>query len=170
MTDRVATTFIGLGSNLDSHHGDKQRHLEMALEAMSGVGRVIKISSIYETDAWGVEGDQPDYLNQVVEIETGLDPSALVEAMLGIEAEIGRVRTERYGSRTIDLDVLFLGDLVIEEPGVQIPHPRLHERAFVLVPLAEIAPDFVHPVLGTTLVELLKDIGNSGVRPFSSGE
>jgi len=140
------------------------------LEAMSGVGRVIKISSIYETDAWGVEGDQPDYLNQVVEIETGLDPSALVEAMLGIEAEIGRVRTERYGSRTIDLDVLFLGDLVIEEPGVQIPHPRLHERAFVLVPLAEIAPDFVHPVLGTTLVELLKDIGNSGVRPFSSGE
>jgi 2-amino-4-hydroxy-6-hydroxymethyldihydropteridine diphosphokinase len=142
----------------------------MALEAMSGVGRVIKISSIYETDAWGVEGDQPDYLNQVVEIETGLDPSALVEAMLGIEAEIGRVRTERYGSRTIDLDVLFLGDLVIEEPGVQIPHPRLHERAFVLVPLAEIAPDFVHPVLGTTLVELLKDIGNSGVRPFSSGE
>ena len=140
------------------------------MEAMSGVGRVIKISSIYETDAWGVEGDQPDYLNQVVEIETGLDPSALVEAMLGIEAEIGRVRTERYGSRTIDLDVLFLGDLVIEEPGVQIPHPRLHERAFVLVPLAEIAPDFVHPVLGTTLVELLKDIGNSGVRPFSSGE
>jgi 2-amino-4-hydroxy-6-hydroxymethyldihydropteridine diphosphokinase len=103
-------------------------------------------------------------------IETGLGPSALVEAMLGIEAEIGRVRTERYGSRIIDLDVLFLGNLVINEPGVQIPHPRLHERAFVLVPLADVAPDFVHPVLGTTLDKLLRGIGNSGVRPLYSAD
>jgi 2-amino-4-hydroxy-6-hydroxymethyldihydropteridine diphosphokinase len=170
VTDRFVTAFIGLGSNLHSHHGDRQRHLEMALGAMSRIGRVIKTSSIYETDAWGVDGDQPDYLNQVAMIETGLGPSALVEAMLGIEAEIGRVRTERYGSRTIDLDVLFLGNLVINEPGVQIPHPRLHERAFVLVPLADVAPDFVHPVLGTTLDKLLRGIGNSGVRRLYSGD
>lgn len=164
MTGGLVTAYIGLGSNLGSRHGDRARHLELALEALESAGDVGRVSSIYETDAWGVPGEQPDYLNQVAALETELDPGALVEAMLKIEAGIGRVRVERYGARIIDLDVLLMGDIVIDRPGVQIPHPRLHERAFVLVPLAEIAPDIVHPRSGVTIEELLGRIGSAGVR------
>ncbi len=164
MTGGHVTAYIGLGSNLVSHHGDRARHLELALEAMGSAGVVGPVSSIYETDAWGVPGEQPDYLNQVAALETDLGPKVLVDAMLKIEADIGRVRTERYGARIIDLDVLLLGDVVVDEPMAQIPHPRLHERAFVLVPLAEIAPDIVHPGSGVTIEELLGRVGSAGVR------
>jgi 2-amino-4-hydroxy-6-hydroxymethyldihydropteridine diphosphokinase len=160
----LITAYIGLGSNLGSHHGDRARHLELALEALGSVGIVGQLSSVYETDAWGVPDKQPDYLNQVAVLKTGLGPTALVMAMLKIEADIGRVRTERYGARVIDLDVLLLGDVVIDEPGVQIPHPRLHQRAFVLVPLTEIAPNLVHPGSGVTIEELLGRVESGGVR------
>ena len=164
MTGELVTAYIGLGSNLGSRHGDRSRHLELALEALGCAGVVGRVSSVYETDAWGVPDEQPNYLNQVAALETTLGPGALVKTMLKIEADIGRVRTERYGARIIDLDVLLLGDVVIDEPGVQIPHPRLHERAFVLVPLSEIAPGIVHPGSGVTIGELLELVGSSGVR------
>ena len=116
------------------------------------------------TGAWEVAGKQPGYVNQVAALKTELGPRARIAAMLKIEANIGRVRTERYGARIIDLDVLLLGDVVLDETGVQIPHPRLHERAFVLVPLAEIAPNLVHPGSGVTIEELLDRIGSACVR------
>ncbi|MDA1256966.1 MAG: 2-amino-4-hydroxy-6-hydroxymethyldihydropteridine diphosphokinase [Chloroflexi bacterium] len=164
MTHQRTASYIGLGSNLDSNAGDRSYNLRAALDAMRSVGRIGGISSVYETEAWGVEEEQPDYLNQVARLETALGPTELVVAMLRIESDFGRERSGRYSSRTIDLDVLLHGDAVIDEPGAQIPHPRLHERAFVLVPLAEIAPSVVHPVLGITVAEILAGVDRSGVR------
>ncbi len=170
MTGLIVTAYVGLGSNLESPLGDRARHLELASESLSEAGRVTKLSAVFETTPWGVEGNQPDYLNQVAALETDLDPAGLVSRMLGIESDLGRVRAERYGSRIIDLDVLLMGDTVIDETDVQVPHPRLHERAFVLVPLTLIAPDAIHPILGATMKELLARVDSSSVRPFTSSD
>src|SRR5262249_41358495 len=118
---------------------------------------VSRLSTIYETEPVGGPPGQPDFLNAVVELQTGLPPRALLEVLLDIEKQLGRVRREKDGPRTIDLDLLFFGAENIDEPDLQVPHRRLHLRSFVLEPLAEIAPDLLHPTLNVTIGKLWND-------------
>ncbi len=145
--------FIALGSNL----GDRERLIADALWALDQLDRVrvVAVSSLHETEPVGPAG-QDAYLNGAAELETTLPPRDLLDAMLAIECSLGRDRSagERWGPRTIDLDLLLYGDLVTEEPSLTIPHPRLHERMFVLAPLAEIAADAPVATLGRTISEL----------------
>lgn len=144
--------FLALGSNL----GDRNKNLRNAIDALRshpGI-RVTKESSFYDTEPVGGP-DQGRFLNAVVRIRTTLEPEELLNAVLGIENDLGRVRREHWGPRTIDIDILTLEDLVYVSPALSIPHPLMHEREFVLRPLLEIAPDFKHPVFGTTGADLL---------------
>ena len=109
-------------------------------------GKIIRSSSIYETAAWG-KTDQDDFLNRVIMLQTPLSAPQLLEALLAIEQQMGRERTEKWAPRTIDLDILFYNDEIVELPGLTIPHPFLHERLFTLIPLAELVPEFVHPLI-----------------------
>jgi len=119
-------------------------------------GKIIQQSSLYQTVAWGFK-DQPDFYNQVLCITTGLQPEILMNTLLMIEERMGRRREIKMGPRTIDLDILFFNDEIINKPNLIIPHERLHERRFVLVPLSEIAPEFIHPVFNKPVLELLKE-------------
>ncbi len=146
------TTYIALGSNL----GPRRRNLRRAvrlLEEHEGV-RVVQVSSMLETEPVGGPPQAP-YFNAAAELRTELAPRPLLEVLLSIEDELGRERIVRWGPRTLDLDLLLYEDRVIEEPGLRVPHPRMHERRFVLQPLCEIAPEAVHPVLQKTARELL---------------
>ncbi len=155
--------FLALGSNL----GDREATLAAALEALPGV-RAVRKSSLYETEPVGGP-PQPEYLNQVVAGETALPPEELLPACLAVEARFGRERRVRGGPRTLDIDILFYGDVVRESPRLTLPHPRLHQRRFVLVPLAEIAPGLVHPRLGLSVRELLvRCEDRSRVLPYAS--
>jgi len=162
--DMGAPVFLGLGSNL----GDREAALDGALDRLAARGfRVARRSSLWLTEPVGGP-PQGWFLNAVAEGETALGPEALLEACLATEREMGRVRAERNGPRTIDVDVLFFGDERRDTPGLVLPHPRLHERRFVLEPLAEIAPGFVHPALGLTVRELLARCPDaSSVRPHA---
>ena len=159
MASGLVTAYIGLGSNL----GDRSRNLAGAVDRLTSVGVVIAVSSVIETKPWGVDGYQPRYLNQVVGVNTTLDPLGVVTELLAIEFSLGRARQEKNAPRTLDLDLLLHGDTVLNASGVTVPHPRLHDRAFVLVPLEEIAPDVVHPGLNQTISELAAGSDRSGV-------
>ncbi len=155
----LVTAYVGLGSNL----GDRSRNLQGAIDRLGKVGIITAVSSIYQTKPWMVDGYQPRYLNQVVAVNTILDALQVVTELLAIESSLGRVREEKNASRTLDLDLLLHGDIVLEASGVTVPHPRLHERAFVLVLLAEIAADVVHPILDRTISDLADESDRSGI-------
>ena len=146
-------SYLLIGGN----EGDRPAHLAEAREQIAtAAGRVLRSSSVYETAPWGKPG-QPDFLNQALELATKLEARALIGVLLGIEEKMGRRRLEKYGSRRIDIDILFFNDAIIEEPGLVIPHPEIANRRFVLAPMEEIAPFYRHPVLGRSVRELLAD-------------
>lgn len=147
----MITTYLSLGSN----EGNRQETLQKALVALElACGPIRAQSSVYETKAWGLQ-EQPDFLNMAVEMETMMDPYYLLDAIHGVERDLHRQRIVKWGQRTIDIDILYYGELVRDTPALIIPHAMLRMRRFVLVPLAEIAPDFVDPVTGQSVAELL---------------
>jgi 2-amino-4-hydroxy-6-hydroxymethyldihydropteridine diphosphokinase len=121
------------------------------------IAPVVNTSSVYKTQSWG-KTDLPDYLNQVIMLQTTMPAQTILQKILAIEITLGRRREEKWGSRTVDIDVLFYGDNIINEPGLQVPHPELHKRRFTLEPLNEISPDFKHPVFKKTISELLNTL------------
>jgi 2-amino-4-hydroxy-6-hydroxymethyldihydropteridine diphosphokinase len=159
---RLRTVILGLGSNL----GDRVRYLERALEQLRRELRIERISSVYETQPVGLH-TQPWFLNMVCLATTQMEPRALLDYVQAVQTALGRERGgERYAPRTLDIDILAYDDRVIEEPDLEIPHPRMVERAFVLEPLAEIAPEWRHPVEGKTAKELLEELSGELVRPY----
>lgn len=150
------TAYIGLGANL----GDRLATLREAVRRLGDLGAVTGVSSLYETAPVGYV-EQPSFLNAVVELQATLDAPSLVEALLVIEADLGRTRSFRNAPRTLDLDLLLLGDLVVVTNDAHVPHSRLHERSFVVTPLAELAPDATHPVMRRTTRELFNALESS---------
>lgn len=154
-----------MGGNI----GDRELCLKMALSQISEkIGNISSTSNIYETEAWGVENQQA-YLNQCIEVKTPLSSSKLIESLLFIEKDLGRKRTisETYEPRTIDIDILFYNDAIINDQNLIVPHPRLHLRKFVLIPLNEIAPNYLHPLLNKTIFNLLSECNDtSDVKQF----
>jgi 2-amino-4-hydroxy-6-hydroxymethyldihydropteridine diphosphokinase len=163
---KLANVYLGLGSNL----GDRQHNLNMALELLSQRVKVLKVSSTYDTEPVG-NPDQPRFLNLVARIQTRLAPLELLTLTQGIELKLGRTRDKPNAPRPLDIDILFYGDQVIKNRQLVVPHPRIEERAFVLVPLTEIAPKLIHPVSGKTAEKLLAELkkGVQGVFKLSEG-
>ncbi len=150
-------TYIILGSNL----GDRQKYLSDAADLINErLGIIQARSSVYETASWGLHG-QPDFINQVIMLQTKLNPEDLLDEILKIELELGRKRRQKWGSRTIDIDILLYEDRVINTPDLKVPHPFLHERRFCLQPLSELAPEIIHPVLKRSIASLLADLSDT---------
>jgi len=155
--------YLALGTNL----GDRVENLRAALQALLPVVDIQAASPVYETPPWGYT-DQPAFLNMVLQANTELLPADLLRELKRIEVELGRQPNFRYGPRLIDLDILFYGDRVVELETLGIPHPRLHERAFVLVPLADLALHLRHPLMGKTVRDLLASVERGEIRPFEA--
>jgi 2-amino-4-hydroxy-6-hydroxymethyldihydropteridine diphosphokinase len=155
--------YLSLGSNL----GDRLDNLRTAITSLPPKVHPRIQSSVYETEPWGYS-DQPAFLNQIIKADTALDPFDLLTFIKETEVILGRQETFRFGPRLIDLDILFYDDLVMDTPKLTIPHPRIAERAFVLIPLAEIAPDLYHPVLGKTIQQLKTDVDTSSIELFKT--
>lgn len=162
MAGRLQTmnnVFLILGGNL----GERKKNLDEAISLLGKkAGNVKRFSSVYETQPWGVK-DQPHYFNQVIEMLTDLSAQGLMTELLQIEKKMGRVREKKYGSRTIDIDILFFNDAIINTESLTVPHPRLHERRFVLEPMNEIAHELMHPILQKTIAELLTETTDESV-------
>lgn len=162
----MAIVYIGIGSNLD----DREKNCLYALKILRKEGVVIrKKSSLYETEPWGVT-DQPRFMNMVVEAETELEPHDLLRRLKDIERNAGRRETFKWGPRIIDLDILLFNDLFLQDHVLQIPHPLMHKRDFVLKPLSEIAADKIHPLLKVRIRDLLQELmkQDSRVQGFKS--
>ncbi len=145
------TAFLSLGGNL----GNTKEIFEQTYPLIEKkIGRILQKSSLYQTAAWGLT-DQADFLNQVIEIETTQHPEEILTNLLAIEMHFGRVRDVRWGPRSIDLDLLLMDDLQVTSDTLELPHPRIQDRKFILIPLVEIAPTILHPILGQTAKELL---------------
>ena len=162
---RQEAVYLGLGSNI----GDKVANCLLALEEISASdhNHLHAVSSLYKTEPIGYQ-EQDWFINCVAEVSTTLPPRSLHALLQGIEKRMGREKTVPMGPRIIDLDILFYGNEVVKEPDLIIPHPRLHERGFVLIPLAELAPDLLHPVLKKTIRDLLKKIGYKGIEQYAA--
>lgn len=155
----MTAAYVALGSNL----GDPLATLRWAREELSRLGTVTGVSALYRTAPVGGPAGQPDYLNAVLRLETALAPPALLAALHRLEAEAGRERRERWEARTLDLDLLLCGEEVWETPALTLPHPRAWDRAFVLAPLADLAPGLAHPGTGERVGEALERVGRVGV-------
>ena len=152
----MVDVFIGLGSNV----GDREGNLNKAAGLLRNEMKLLKISSMYETEPMYLT-DQPWFVNCVAKFETNLAPKELLERLRNIERRLGRQENVKYGPRSIDLDILFYGNEVINESDLKIPHPKLYERRFVLVPFVEIEPDRVHPIYGTSVAALLANLDSN---------
>jgi 2-amino-4-hydroxy-6-hydroxymethyldihydropteridine diphosphokinase len=148
--------YIGLGSNI----GDKTSNCQTAIERLAEAGRIVGVSSFYYTEPVGYK-EQEDFINAVATLETNRSPAELLSICHAIEDILGRRRTVRWGPRTVDLDILLYGDLVVNQPGLVIPHPLMSVRRFVLAPLVELAPEIIHPVLNKTMNQLLSELQTS---------
>lgn len=147
------TLYLLIGGNL----GDRMANLNTAKELITNeIGPILNQSSIYETQAWGNE-DQPSFLNQAIIVSSQLSPSISMETILGIEMKMGRQRNQKFDPRTIDIDILFFNRECIHLDHLTVPHPQIHNRKFVLIPLNEIAPDYIHPVINKTVSQILKE-------------
>ena len=159
MTTKPVT--LALGTNL----GDRPANLQAAIAALPPVVTVHQQSFVYETLPWGVT-DQPSFLNMVIIGETGQKPLELLKSLKELETRLGRIPSIHYGPRKIDIDILFYDTLILDTPQLTLPHPHLHERAFVLVPLADLAPERIHPILGRTIRQLLAEVDTTGVKRY----
>ena len=145
--------YLLIGGNM----GNRADFLARARKGITdSVGELVNASALYQTEAWGIKGQAP-FLNQALEITTDLTAGNLLVSLLGLEHTIGRIREIKYGPRSIDIDILFYNNEVVQEPGLTVPHPQIQNRRFALVPLAEIAPSLLHPVLHKTVLQLLAD-------------
>ena len=157
------TVYLSLGTNM----GDRAANLKQAITSLPPQMRVRKKSKIYETPPWGYT-DQEPFLNQVVMATTYLEPEQLLKHLKRLEVALGRKASFRYGPRLIDLDILFYDDIVLETPLLTVPHPHLHERGFVLMPMMDIAPDHVHPVMKKSICEMIALCNTEGIVPYEA--